>query len=99
MRARVEKVDVLGWNKSDKAWNAIKKHKNHWEKEVGGDGPTFIWYLYNSSKVTKSAIINIIGKMNIFRSEHEGHDIMKIKKLIEARQDEIENLEGKTINF
>ena len=71
---------------------------NH-ELYGGGDGPTFIWYLYNSSKGTKSAIINIIGKMNIFRSEHEGHDIMKIKKLIEARQDEIENLEGKTINF
>ena len=32
----------------DKAWNTIKKHKNHWEKEDGGDGPTFIWYLYNA---------------------------------------------------
>ena len=30
---------------TDKAWNVIKKYKNHWEKEVGGDGPTFIWYL------------------------------------------------------
>ena len=28
-----------------KAWNAIKKHKHHWEKEGGRDGPTFIWYL------------------------------------------------------
>ena len=63
---------------TDKAWNAIKKHKHHWEKEGGGDGPTFIWYLYNASKGTKSAIFNIIRKMNIFSSEHEGHDIMKI---------------------
>ena len=22
---------------TDKAWNAIKKHKNHWEKDGGGD--------------------------------------------------------------
>ena len=27
---------------TDKAWNAIIKHKHHWEKEGGGDGPTFI---------------------------------------------------------
>ena len=32
---------------TDKVWNTIKKHKNHWEREGGGDGPTFIWYLYN----------------------------------------------------
>ena len=62
------------------------------------NGQTFIWYLYNASKGTKSAIFNIIRKMNIFRSEYEGHDIMKINNLIEARQDEIENMEG-TINF
>ena len=71
-----------------------KKHKHHWEKEGGGDGPTFIWYLYNASKGTKSAIFNIIGKMNIFRSEHEGHDIMKINNWFEARQDEIEKSGG-----
>ena len=29
----------------DKAWNAIKKHKNHREKEGGGYRPKFIWYL------------------------------------------------------
>ena len=29
--------------------------------------------------------------MNVFRSEHEGHDIMKINNWFEARQDEIEN--------
>ena len=28
---------------TDKAWNAIKNHKNYWEKDSGGDGPTFIW--------------------------------------------------------
>ena len=28
---------------TDKAWNAIKNHKHHWEKEGGGYGPTFIW--------------------------------------------------------
>ena len=28
---------------TDKAWNAIKNHNNHWEKEGGGYGPTFIW--------------------------------------------------------
>ena len=72
---------------TDKAWNAIKKHKNHWEKGGGVDGPTFIWYLYNASKGTKSAIFNIIGKMNIFRSEHEGHDIMKINNWFESCQD------------
>ena len=55
---------------TDKAWNVIKKHKHHWEKEGGGDVPTFILYLYNASKGTKSEIFNIIGKMNIFRSEH-----------------------------
>ena len=27
---------------ADKPWNAIKKHNNDWEKEVGGYGPTFI---------------------------------------------------------
>ena len=75
---------------TDKAWNAIKKHKHHWEKEGGGDGPTFIWYLYNASKGTKSVIFNIIDKMNIFRSEHQVHDIMKINNWFEARQDEIE---------
>ena len=79
---------------TDKAWNAIKKHKHHWEKEGGGDGPTFIWYLYNASKGTKSAIFNIIRKMNIFRSEHEGHDIMKINNWFEAHQDEIEKSGG-----
>ena len=47
---------------TDTAWNAIKKNKNHWERKGGGDGPTFIWYLYNASKGTKSAIFNIIGK-------------------------------------
>ena len=83
----------------DQACNAIKKHKHNCEKDGGGDGPTFIWYLYNSSKGTKSAIFNIIGKMNIFRSEHEGHDIMKINNWFEARQDEIVKPEGKTINF
>ena len=84
---------------TDKAWNAIKNHKNHWEKYGGRDGPTFIWYLYNTSKVTKSAIFNIIGKMNIFCSDHEGHNIMNINHWFEARQYEIENLEGKTIKF
>ena len=69
---------------TDKAWNAIKKHENHWEIEGGGDVPTFIWYLYNVTKGTKSAIFNIIGKMNIFFSEHEGHDIMKINTWFEA---------------
>ena len=47
---------------TDKAWNAIKNCNNHWGKDGGGDGPTFIWYLYNASKGTKSAIFNIIGK-------------------------------------
>ena len=65
---------------TDKAQNAIKNHKNRWEKEGGGDGPTFIWYLYNSSKGTKSAIFNITRKMNIFCSEHDGHDITNINK-------------------
>ena len=74
---------------TDKSWNAIKEHKHHWEKYGGGDGPTFIWYLYNASKGTKSAIFNIIGKMDIFRSEHEGHDIMNTKNWFEALQDEI----------
>ena len=32
--------------------------------------------------------------MNIFRSEHEGHDIMKINHRFEARQDEIEKSGG-----
>ena len=67
---------------TEKAWNAIRKYKNHWEREGGVYGPTFICYLYNASKGMKSAIFNIIGKMNIFRSEHEGHDIMKIVTLI-----------------
>ena len=75
---------------TDKAWNAIKMHKHHWEKEDGGDGPTFIWYLYNASKGKKSAIFNIIRKMNFFRFEHEGHDIMKINNWFEALQDKIE---------
>ena len=75
---------------TDKAWNAIKNHKNHWEKDGSRYGPTLILYLLNASKGTKSAIFNIIGKMNIFRSEHEGHDIMKINNWFEARQDEIE---------
>ena len=79
---------------TDKAWNAIKNHKNHWEREGGRDGPTFDWYLYNASKVTMSAIFNIIGKMNIFRSEHEGHDITKIKNWFEACQDVIEKYGG-----
>ena len=80
---------------TDKAWNSIKKHKHNWEKEGGGDGQNFIWYLYNDSKVTKSAIFNIIGKMNIFCSEHEGHDIMKINNCFIARHDEIEKSGGK----
>ena len=80
---------------TDKSWNAIKKHKHHWGKEGGGDVPTFIWYLYNYSKVTKSAIFNIIRKVNIFRSEHEGHYIMNINNWFEARQDEIEKAGGK----
>ena len=37
--------------------------------------------------------------MNIFQSEHEGHDIMNINHWFEACQYEIEKLEGKTINF
>ena len=69
----------------DKAWNAIKNYKNHWEREGVGVGLTCDWYLYNASKGTKSAIFNIIGKMNIFRSEHEVHDIMKINNWFEAR--------------
>ena len=36
-----------------------------------------------------------IGKMNIFRSEHEGHDIIKINNWVEARQDDIEKSRGK----
>ena len=60
------------------------------KKKAGVDGPTFIWYLYNASKLTKSAIFNIIGKMNLFRSEHGGHKIMKINNWFEARQDDIE---------
>ena len=84
---------------TDKAWNAIKNNKHHWEKEGGGYGPTIIWYLYNASKGTKSAIFNIIGKMNIFCSENEGHDIMKINNWFEDFQDEIEKLEGKTMDF
>ena len=84
---------------TDKAWNAIKKHTHHWEKEGGGDEPTFICYLYNASKGKKSAIFKIIGKMNIFHSEHEGHNIMKINNWFEARQDEIEKPEGKMIKF
>ena len=79
---------------TEKAWNTIRKHKHHWEKEGGGDGPTIIWYLYNASKRTKSAIFNIIGKLNIFRSEHEGHYIMKINNWFEACQDEIEKARG-----
>ena len=78
-----------------KVWNAIKKHKNHCEKYDGGDGPIFIWYLYNASKRPKSAIFNIIGKLNIFPSEHEGHDIMNINNWFEARQDDIEKARGK----
>ena len=74
---------------SDKAWNAIKKHKIHWEREGGWYGPTLIWYLYNASKGMKSAIFNIIGKKNIFHSDHEGHDIIKINAWFEDRQDEI----------
>ena len=38
-------------------------------------------------------------KMNIFRSEHEGHDIMNINNWFEARQDDIEKDGGQTINF
>ena len=79
---------------TDKAWNAIKMHRNHWEKDGGGDGLTFIWYLHNASKGTKSAIFNIIGKMNIFCSEHEVHDIMNINNWFETRQDEIEKAGG-----
>ena len=80
---------------TDKARNAIKKHTHHWEKEGGGDEPTFICYLYNASKGTKSAIFNIIGKMNIFRSEHEGHNIMNINNWFEAHQYDIEKAGGK----
>ena len=79
---------------TDKAWDSIKKNKHHWGKKGGGDGPVFIWYLYNASKVTKSMIFNIIRKMNIFRSDHEGHDIMRINNWFEARQDEIEKSVG-----
>ena len=79
---------------TDKAWNAIKNHKNNWGKDGGGDGPTFIWYMYNVSNGTKSAIFNIIGKMDIFRSEHESHDIMKMNHWFEARQEEIEKAGG-----
>ena len=75
---------------TEKAWNAIKKNKRHWGKEGGRDGPTFIWYLCNASKGMKRAIFNIIRKMNIFRFEHEGHDIIKINNWFEARQDDIE---------
>ena len=32
--------------------------------------------------------------MNIFRSEHEGHDIMNINTWFEARQNEIEKARG-----
>ena len=78
----------------DKAWNAIKTHKHNWEKEVGKGGPTFIWYLYNASKGTKSEIFYIIGKMNIFRFEHEGRVIMKINNWFEAHQDDIEKSGG-----
>ena len=56
----------------EKALTEIKKHKHHWEKEGSGDGPEFIWYVYNAPKGIKSAIFNILGKMNILRSEHEG---------------------------
>ena len=91
--------DGISTSITDKAWNVIKKNNRHWEKEGGGAGPTFIWYLYNASKGTKSAIFNIIGKMNIFRSEYEGHDTtrstigLKLVKMI------LKNPEGKTINF
>ena len=84
---------------TDKAWNAIKKHKHHWGKEGGRDGPKFIWYLYNASKGMKSAIINIIRKMKIFRSEHKGHNITKINNWFEAHKDEIEKSGGQRINF
>ena len=79
---------------TDKAWNTIKNHKHHWEKEVGGYGPTFIQYLYNASKGTKSAIFNIIRKMNFFRSKKGGHNITKINNWFETRQDDIEESEG-----
>ena len=84
---------------TDKAWNTIKNHKQPSGKEGGGYGPKFIWYLYNASKGTKSKIFNIIGNTNIFRSKHEGHDIVKINNWFETCQDEIEIPEGKTINF
>ena len=74
---------------TDKSWNTIKKHKHHWVKEGGGYGSTVIWYLYNASKGTKSAIFNSIGKMNVFCSEHKGHGIMKINNWFEACQYEI----------
>ena len=32
--------------------------------------------------------------MNVFRSNYEGHDIMKINNWFEARQDEIEKYGG-----
>ena len=47
-----------------------------------------------SFKIRKSGIFNIIVKMDIFRSEHEGHDIMKINNWFEARQDDIEKTGG-----
>ena len=80
---------------TDKAWNVTKNHKHHWEKEGGGDGPTFIWYLYNASKGTNSSIFNIIGKTDVSRSGHEGHDITKINNWFEACQDKIEKHGGK----
>ena len=42
----------------------------------------------------KSAIFKIIGKLNIFRSNHEGHNIKKINNWFEACQDEIEKSRG-----
>ena len=84
---------------TDKSWNGIKKHKNHWGKYGVGDRPTFIWYLCNASKGTKRAIFNIIGKMNIFRSEYEGHEIMKTNHWFELVKMRLKNLEEKMINF
>ena len=75
---------------TDKALNAIKNQKLRWEKEGNGYGLAFICYLYNTSKGTNSSILNIIGKMNIFLSEHEGHDITKINNWFESCQYDIE---------
>ena len=42
----------------------------------------------------KILIFNIIVKMNVFHSEHEVHNIMKIDNWFESRQDDIEKARG-----